>query len=51
MTSKVENLQLAAGDVVETITPGGGGRGDPRQRNPERMAYDASNEYVIEAKL
>jgi N-methylhydantoinase B len=31
---------LSAGDVIELITTGGGGWGDPLQRDPERVRWD-----------
>jgi N-methylhydantoinase B len=34
------------GDVITFIQPGGGGYGDPFEREPERVARDVRNEYV-----
>lgn len=34
------NADLAAGDILEVITPGGGGYGDPSARLPEMAAAD-----------
>jgi N-methylhydantoinase B len=37
---------LAAGSVVELRTGGGGGFGDPRERDPERVRRDVSDGFV-----
>ena len=37
---------VAAGDVVRIVTGGGGGYGDPREREPERVAADVLDGYV-----
>ena len=34
------------GKNVSLITGGGGGWGDPKQRDPERVLRDVQNEYV-----
>jgi N-methylhydantoinase B len=41
---------VAAGDVVRIITGGGGGHGDPREREPERVAADVLDGYVTAAE-
>jgi N-methylhydantoinase B len=46
MGSKGENLRLEPGDIVEIITPGGGGYGDPQRRDTGRIQHDILNEYV-----
>lgn len=38
--------QVVAGDVVRIVTGGGGGHGDPREREPERVASDVLDGYV-----
>lgn len=43
---KVNNLPLKAGDVVTTYTGGGGGYGDPLEREPERVRQDVLSGYV-----
>ncbi len=43
---KVNALPLEAGDVVELRTGGGGGFGDPRQRDPELVRRDVLDGYV-----
>ena len=43
---------LAAGDRIEVLTPGGGGWGDPREREPEQVARDVRDGLVtvVEAR-
>jgi len=43
---KVNGLALESGDVVDLLTGGGGGFGDPFQRNPERVRVDVLDGYV-----
>ncbi len=43
--SKDQGLHLRAGDRVEVMTPGGGGYGDPRNRDPELVARDVRRGY------
>jgi N-methylhydantoinase B len=43
---KVNALPLEPGDVVELRTGGGGGFGDPTERNPERVLTDVRDGYV-----
>jgi N-methylhydantoinase B len=37
---------LHPGDVFSLETPGGGGLGDPLQRDPQRVLHDVRNGYV-----
>jgi N-methylhydantoinase B len=37
---KVDVLHLEPGDLVSIFSPSGGGHGDPRRRDPERVAAD-----------
>jgi len=37
---------VRAGDVVRIVTGGGGGHGDPREREPEHVAADVLDDYV-----
>ncbi|MBA2513137.1 MAG: hydantoinase B/oxoprolinase family protein, partial [Solirubrobacterales bacterium] len=37
---------VRAGDVVRIVTGGGGGHGDPHEREPERVAADVLDGYV-----
>jgi N-methylhydantoinase B len=44
--SKFSNLELATGDVFVTTQGGGGGYGDPSQRDAEALAADARSGYT-----
>jgi N-methylhydantoinase B/oxoprolinase/acetone carboxylase alpha subunit len=44
--SKWSNITLHSGDRVELILTGGGGYGDPLERDPARVAADVRNRYV-----
>ncbi|NKC33180.1 hydantoinase B/oxoprolinase family protein [Falsiroseomonas selenitidurans] len=43
--SKDQGLHLRAGDRVEVMTPGGGGYGDPRARDPALVERDVRRGY------
>jgi N-methylhydantoinase B len=43
--SKDQNIAIRAGDRVEVMTPGGGGYGDPRRRDPALVARDLRRGY------
>jgi N-methylhydantoinase B len=43
---KVNAFPLAARSVVELRTGGGGGVGDPRERDPERVRADVRDGFV-----
>ena len=43
---KVIGFELRRGDVVRMETPGGGGHGDPRGRDPAALAADLADGYV-----
>jgi N-methylhydantoinase B len=43
--SKDEDIRLVAGDTISVRTPGGGGYGDPRQRDPVLVARDVARGY------
>ncbi|MFE1597662.1 hydantoinase B/oxoprolinase family protein [Methylobacterium sp. ID0610] len=43
--SKDQNIAIRAGDRVEIMTPGGGGYGDPRERDPALIARDVGRGY------
>jgi N-methylhydantoinase B len=43
---KVDSLQLSAGDIVRIVTSGGGGYGDPLDRDPQRVFADVENGLV-----
>jgi N-methylhydantoinase B len=43
---QVAVLRLAAGETVVSITCGGGGYGDPRERNPEAVRSDVAEGWI-----
>jgi N-methylhydantoinase B len=43
---RVARVALADGDLVRSVTGTGGGFGDPREREPERVAADVLDGYV-----
>ena len=43
--SKDQDITIRAGDVIRVSTPGGGGYGDPRQRDPKLVAQDVARGY------
>ncbi|MCW3006215.1 MAG: hypothetical protein JWP17_841 [Solirubrobacterales bacterium] len=46
---KASRVPLKRGDVVQTMTGGGGGYGDPREREVEAVRLDVLDGYVSEA--
>lgn len=46
LTSKVSGLRLHRGDLLSWELAGGGGWGDPYERDPERVRADVINGYV-----
>jgi N-methylhydantoinase B len=46
LTSKVAGLRLKKDDIVVFELAGGGGYGDPRERDPERVRADVARGYV-----
>jgi N-methylhydantoinase B len=44
--SKFSGITLRAGDRVRIVMPGGGGYGDPRRRDPERVRRDVAEGFV-----
>jgi N-methylhydantoinase B len=46
---RVARVPLADGDVVRSVTGTGGGFGDPRERDPERVRADVLDGYVSPA--
>ncbi len=47
---KVTGLQLGKGDLVRMTTASGGGWGDPRRRNKEKVRSDVRNQYITAAQ-
>lgn len=43
---KITNFPLKKGDVVRIVTAGGGGFGDPLDRDPKLVLNDVLNEYI-----
>jgi N-methylhydantoinase B len=43
---KCSRVKLVRGDVVRTMTGGGGGLGDPRERDPEAVRADVRDRHV-----
>ena len=46
---KVDVLHLEPGDVVSIFSPSGGGHGDPRRRDPERVREDVRAGFLTPA--
>ena len=44
--TKASNIHLKAGDSIRQLTPGGGGFGDPFQREESLVLDDVRNEYI-----
>jgi len=49
--SKDQDIEVGPGDVVRVTTPGGGGYGDPRQRDPALIARDLRRGYYTPAEI
>ncbi len=48
LAAKTIGFALTAGDIVRMVTPGGGGHGNPRLRDPAAHAADLADGYVVE---
>jgi N-methylhydantoinase B len=46
---KVASMRLRRGDLIRLVTGTGGGHGDPREREPERVGQDVVDGIVSEA--
>jgi len=46
LTSKVAGLRLKRGDLLSVEFAGGGGRGNPRERDVTRVRDDVARDYV-----
>lgn len=46
---KIDSIQLSVGDIIRIIFAGGGGYGDPLEREPERVLQDVLDGFVSEA--
>jgi N-methylhydantoinase B len=49
MASKVTGVKLAAGQRLRIETPGGGGWGAARERDPKAVASDVRNGFISPA--
>ena len=45
-SSKYANVQFEPGDRIRLCTPGGGGYGDPRERDPALSEEDLREGYI-----
>jgi len=50
LRSKISGIPLKCGDVVTIETSGGGGFGDPRKRDPKRIAKDLADGMISPEK-
>jgi N-methylhydantoinase B len=48
--SRCSDLTLRPGDVIRLETPGGGGLGNPKERDPQKVLSDVRNGYVTREK-
>jgi N-methylhydantoinase B len=48
--AKVFNVRLARGDAYKMLSGGGGGFGEPAERDPELVAHDVREGYVSRAQ-
>jgi 5-oxoprolinase (ATP-hydrolysing)/N-methylhydantoinase B len=48
-SSKYANITFHPGDRVKLVTPGGGGYGDPKERDRAAIAEDVAEGYVSAA--
>lgn len=48
--SKFSNVPIEAGDVISIRTAGGGGYGDPTDRDPELVVHDVEMGYISPAR-
>ena len=48
-SSKYANVIFEPGDRVKLTTPGGGGYGDPKERDPAAVAEDVAEGYISAA--
>ena len=46
--SKFSNVEIHKGDEVKVITPGGGGYGDPKKRDPDAVERDLRAGWITE---
>ncbi len=44
--AKFSGLRVDVGDVVTYVSPSGGGYGDPRDRDPEKVLDDVFDDFI-----
>ena len=49
--SKDQDIQISAGDTITVSTPGGGGYGDPRERDPALIERDLRRGYYTAEEI
>lgn len=49
LSSVCTGVELHHGDSIQILTPGGGGYGDPAQRDPEQVRQDIENGKVVQS--
>jgi N-methylhydantoinase B len=49
LPSRSSDLALKPGDTFRLETPGGGGYGDPLERDPQQVAHDVRDELISRA--
>jgi N-methylhydantoinase B/oxoprolinase/acetone carboxylase alpha subunit len=47
---KFSDITMYQGDIIRLVTSGGGGYGDPRQRDFERIEQDVAESYISRAQ-
>jgi N-methylhydantoinase B len=50
LPSKIDNVRVEAGDRIVFITAGGGGWGDPLERDPRRVRNDVARKLMTQEK-
>ena len=48
LVSKITGVHIKQGQRLRLETPGGGGYGDPADRNPDAIAHDVTESYIVE---
>lgn len=49
LLNNIDTFTAGPGDIIRITSPGGGGRGDPLEREPERVLRDVVCAYITEA--
>jgi len=49
LLNNIDTFTAGPGDIIRITSPGGGGRGDPLDREPERVLRDVICAYITEA--